>query len=91
MIKSAKRPAENVRPEMVSGAVLPVDPCPYVCVAVSPVLPRPKWGGPPKPDAFKKENTKPTRGYMMVDTGATITIVTKRWCETHAIPIRSGG
>ena len=26
---------------------------------------------------------------MMVDTGATITILTKKWCEVHSVPIRN--
>ena len=31
--------------------------------------------------------TPPTKGAMMVDTGASITLVTRKWAETHGLTI----
>jgi predicted aspartyl protease len=30
---------------------------------------------------------EPTKGHMMVDTGAAVTMVTKRWAELHGLRV----
>ncbi len=36
------------------------------------------------------EKLGPTRGYMMVDTGAAITLATSAWVAAHGLKIKEG-
>ncbi len=36
------------------------------------------------------QKTGPTRGNMMVDTGAAITLATTAWVEVHGLSIKEG-
>lgn len=36
---------------------------------------------------WTEEKPSPTKGYMMVDSGAAITMITKKWAEAHGLRI----
>ena len=56
-----------------------------------------KWAPDSKPDSFWQPvigvtaaplgNGTPTRGSVMIDTGASITLVTKRWADAHGLKV----
>ena len=64
---------------------------PHIKVAVhatkSPQPTVSKWGGgkSQKPNLEGKLGAKLTTGYMMIDTGAGLTLLTKKWCQVHNV------
>jgi Aspartyl protease len=52
-------------------------PQPHIEVAVQPL-------------GVEKAKQVVTRGHMMVDTGAAVTMVTKAWAEAHGLKVTQG-
>ena len=69
---------------------MPEENLPFLEVAVhssKPAAPGSKWDDPPKGGYEGKLGAKLTTGYMMVDTGASLTLLTKKWCQAHNMTI----
>ena len=55
---------------------------PHIEVAIQP-----SGGGQSKWEAGKPA---PTKGHMMIDTGAAVTIVTEKWAAAHGLRVTPG-
>ena len=90
IIKAARRPS-NTNPATKLGHVpAPEENLPFVEVAVhssKSAASGSKWDDPPKGGYEGKLGAKLTTGYMMVDTGASLTLLTKKWCQAHNLTI----
>ena len=63
---------------------MPKDNLPYVEVAVCSTKAATygsKWDDPPR------GGSRLSKGYMMVDTGASLTLLTRKWCQAHNLKI----
>ena len=62
---------------------------PHINVEIAPLSPS-KWEDTPKASTSKDAKMGPAYGYMMLDTGACVSVVTRRWAEDHGLTITPG-
>lgn len=88
VIKQVRRASGKlVAAKPVSAAQSASSPLqPHISVSVAPL------GGANQPSKWEDESSKTTvaasKGVMMIDTGAAVTLVTKAWADAHGLQIR---
>ena len=94
IIKSARRPSNTSKATTLEHVRAPKDVCPHIRVSVYANKPSSKWGSSSQAhqvhvmsDVERKLSSKLTTGYMMVDTGASITILSQKWCAVHGVQV----
>ena len=90
IIKSARRPTSPIQPTKLGHIPVPNDNLPFLEVAVltsKGAQSGSKWDDPPRGGYEGKLGAKVTTGYMMVDTGASLTLLTKQWCAAHNLRV----
>ena len=83
IIKAARRPSNWSQPAKLGHVPIPEENLPFLEVAVHASQTNTsssKWDDPPKGGYEGRLGARLTTGYMMVDTGASLTLLTKKWC-----------
>ena len=82
IIKVARRPTSLTKATILDKLKAPKEVCPNIRVLVFSNKPTPKWGNAGNSN---QDLPRVTMGYAMIDTGATVSLVTKKWYETHKV------
>lgn len=69
----------------MSPSLAAINRQPHIEVVVTPPGDKPsKWE-----DAAAPSPASATKGHVMIDTGAAVTVVTKAWADAHGLKISS--